>query len=528
MKKLRTTLTKAGWLALLVFCAQFPSAPAQNAGGASEPPRINGAVVYGARPNHPFLYRIPATGSRPMQFSASNLPPGLKLDGRTGIITGTVESAGSKDLVLRATNAAGTAQRKFRIVIGDQLALTPPMGWSTWDFLQTEVTDEKVRAQAAALVSSGLINHGYSYINIDDGWSANRAGVSQGTQPRDAEGKIQPSAGFKDMKAMTDYVHSLGMKAGLYTSPAPLTCGRFEGSYGHEQQDADQFAAWGFDLLKYDWCRYPAKDNSVAEMQKPYRLMGSILAAEKRDILFSLCQYGRGDVWQWGREVGGQLWRTTGDLAWGKRGMYTSWDNIAADFSAPFDQADQARYIGPGGWNDLDDLLIGHIAYVPFNQHPPNVHIDRRMPPPVTPDEQYAQMSLWSLLSAPLLIGGDLTTLDSFSLSILTNDEVIAVDQDPLGRPATKVSEQGQLSVWVKDLADGSKAIGLFNLGEGEQEVGAKWTELGLTGSHSIRDLWRQKDLGTFNGDFHALVAPHGVVLVRTTAGNQELPHSSF
>ena len=307
------------------------------------------------------------------------------------------------------------------------------------------------------------------------------------------------------------------MKAGLYTSPSPLTCGKFEASYGHEQQDADQFAAWGFDLLKYDWCGYPAKDKSVEEMQKPYRLMGSILAAEPRDILFSLCQYGRGDVWTWGREVGGQLWRTTGDLAWGKKGIYNSWDNIVADFN----QGDRGKPIGPGGWNDLDDLLLGRIAYIPYNQHPPNVRIDRLMPPPLNPDEQYLQMSLWSLLSAPLLIGGDLTTLDSFSLSILTNDEVIAVDQDPLGRAATQVSQQDKLSVWVKELEDGSRAVGFFNLNDSELTVGAKWSDLGLTGKRQVRDLWRQKDLGNFDGEFHALVAPHGVVLVRIASAEK-------
>ena len=224
----------------------------------------------------------------------------------------------------------------------------------------------------------------------------------------------------------------------------------------------------------------------------PYRLMGSILAAEPRDMLFSLCQYGNGDVWNWGREVGGQLWRTTGDLAWGKKGIYNSWDNIIADFDHP----DRGNPVGPSGWNDLDDLLLGRIAYIPFNQHPPNVHIDRRMPPPLNPDEQYLQMSLWSLLSAPLLIGGDLTTMDGFSLSILTNDEVIAVDQDPLGRAATQVSQQGKLSVWIKDLEDGSKAVGLFNLGDSEQDVSARWADMGLSGKWQVRDLWRYKDLG--------------------------------
>lgn len=506
-----TNNTNTACIALVLFCSLFRPAFGQVTSGASEQPAIQGAAVFGARPNHPFLYRIPATGRRPMQFSATGLPPGLKVDGRTGIITGTVKSAGSIDVVLRASNATGRSERKFRIVIGDQLALTPPMGWSSWDFLQSEVSDRDIRAQADAMVSTGLINHGYSYINIDDGWSIQRVGAAEGTPPRDAQGNIRPNDRFPDMKAMTAYIHSKGLKAGLYTSPSPLTCGKFEASYGHEQQDADQFASWGFDLLKYDWCGYPAKDHSLAEMQRPYRLMGSILAAEPRDILFSLCQYGRGAVWTWGREVGGQLWRTTGDLAWGRKGIYTSWENIAADF----DQADSGKPVGPGGWNDLDDLLLGHIAYIPFNQHPPNVKIDRHMPPPLTPDEQYLQMSLWSLLSAPLLIGGDVTTMDSFSLSILTNDEVIAVDQDALGRAATLVSQQGKLSVWVKDLEDGSKAVGLFNLGDSEREVGAKWADVGLSGKRQIRDLWRQKDLGGFDGEFHALVAPHGVVLVR-------------
>ncbi len=484
----------------------------------TEAPGIHGAAVFGARPNHPFLYKVPATGAGPIRFSATGLPRGLELDAQTGIITGKVASAGTSEVVLRARNSLGTTQRKFRIVIGDQLALTPPMGWSSWDFLQTEVTDREIRAQADAMVRSGLVNHGYSYINIDDGWSVNRAvRAPEGLLPRDAAGNIEPNHHFPDMKALTTYLHSQGMRAGLYTSPSARTCGKFEGSLGHEQQDADQFASWGFDLLKYDWCSYPAKDHSVQEMQKPYRLMGSILASENRDILFSLCQYGRGDVWNWGREVGGQTWRTTGDLAWGPRGMYTSWENIAADFSAPFVQADQTKSIGPGGWNDLDDLLIGHIAYIPFNEHPPNVHIDRRMPPPLTPDEQYLQMSFWSLLSAPLLIGGDLTTLDDFSLSLLTNDEVIAVDQDPLGRPAVLVFQDGKHSVWVKDLEDGSKAVGLFNFGEGEEVVGAKWTEMGMSGQQQFRDLWRGKDLGSFNGEFHALVAPHGVVLVKTS-----------
>ena len=407
--------------------------------------------------------------------------------------------------------------RKFRIVIGDQLALTPPMGWSSWDFLQSEVSDRDIRAQADAMVSSGLINHGYSYLNIDDGWAIKLAGSSGTSHPRDTQGNIRPNERFPDMNALTTYIHSKGMKVGIYSSPGPVTCGKFEGSYGHEQQDAKQFVTWGFDLLKYDWCSYKASNESLPELQKPYFLMGSLLGEGGRDVLFSLCQYGRGDVSTWGRRVGGQLWRTTGDLAWGPKGLYSSWDNIAADF----EQRDHAKWVGPGGWDDLDDLLVGYIAYIPFNEKPPNVKIDRIMPPPLTPDEQYAQISLWSLLSAPLIIGGDLTTLDAFSLSLLTNDEVIAIDQDPLGRQATAVIRQGKLSVWVKKLEDNSEAVGLFNLGDSEQEVGATWANLGISGRHSVRDLWRQKDLGSSDHEIHALVAPHGVVLVRISAESE-------
>ena len=514
MKIVASSAASTVWIALVIFCLQSHPAGGQVADRTSDRPSINGSAIYGARPNHPFLYRIPATGKRPIHFSASALPSGLTLDSTTGIIRGTVTSPGSRTVVLQASNADGTSIREFRIVIGDQLALTPPMGWSSWDFLQSEASDRDIRAQADAMVSSGLIDHGYSYLNLDDGWAMKLAGSSESVHPRDAQEDIRPNERFPNMKALTAYVHSKGMKAGIYSSPGPLTCGKFAGSYQHEQQDARQFANWGFDLLKYDWCSYQAKDDSLAELQKPYRLMGSILAGASRDILFSLCQYGKGDVSAWGRQVGGQLWRTTGDLAWGPKGVYSSWGNIAADF----DQTDHVKWVGPGGWDDLDDLLVGHIAYIPFNEKPPDVQIDRIMPPPLTPDEQYAQISLWSLLSAPLIIGGDLTTLDDFSLSMLTNDEVIAIDQDPLGRQATEVVRQGRLSVWEKDLEDGSKAVGLFNLGDSEHEVEATWADLGISGRRLARDLWRRKDLGSNDGEIHALVAPHGVVLVRLSA----------
>ena len=485
------------------------SGPAANE--APDKPRINGPSIYGAHPDHPFLYRIPATGRRPMQFFASGLPQGLRLDRATGIITGAVKTPGTTTVVLKAKNPLGSCERKFRIVIGNQLALTPPMGWSSWYILMASMNDHDIRAQADAMISSGLADHGYSYIDIDEGWNIKPSKAPGSTPGRDAQGNLNTSDRFPDMKSLTDYVHKKGLKAGIYSSPGPLDCGGYAGSYGHEQQDAKLFATWGFDLLKYDKCSYPAKDNSPAEQQKPYRLMGTILAGLNRDFILNLCQYGDGEVWSWAREVGGHFWRTTGDLGWGPRGVYSLWDNVARGLDKP---RDIAKWAGPGGWNDPDNVLIGTIAYGPSDDLQPSADL-RYMPAPLTPDEEYTYMSLWSLQAAPLVLGSDLTKLDSFTLSLLTNDEVIAVDQDPLGKQAARVFNSGGLSVWVKDLEDGSKAVGLFNLGDRETKVVARWDDLGISGKRLVRDLWRQKDLGAFEREFQARVAPHGVVLVR-------------
>ncbi len=227
-------------------------------------PRINGPSIYGARPGRPFLYRIPATGRRPMQFFASGLPLGLRVDRATGIIMGAVQAPGATTVVLRAKNSLGSCERKFRIVIGNQLALTPPMGWSSWYILMASMNDHDIRAQADAMISSGLADHGYSYIDIDEGWNIKPSKAPGSTPGRDAQGNLNTSDRFPDMKALTDYVHKKGLKAGIYSSPGPLDCGGYAGSYGHEQQDAKLFAAWGFDLLKYDKCSYPAKDNYMA------------------------------------------------------------------------------------------------------------------------------------------------------------------------------------------------------------------------------------------------------------------------
>ncbi len=466
-------------------------------------PRINGAKVYGARPGHAFLFRIPASGERPMIFSAKGLPKGLALDPRTGIISGTTPAKGEYTVVLRAKNKLGGARRAFKIVAGETLALTPPMGYSTWYHCYAQISDELVRAEADAMISSGLADHGYAYVNIDDGWNRYPASTSPDFGPpvRDAQGNLRPNAKFPDMKAMTDYIHAKGLKTGIYISPGPLTCNKCEASYGHEEQDARQFAQWGFDFLKYDWCYYSkvAKDKSLAELKKPYQLMGGILKKLDRDFVYNLCQYGMGEVWQWGREVGGNFWRTSGDVGIPKNGSF--WQSIEA---IGFSQDGKEKWAGPGGWNDPDNINIGHIIW--------NKKVG---PTPLTPNEQYSYVSLWSLLAAPMVFGGDMTKLDDFTLSLLTNDEVLEVNQDVLGKQGRRVWKDGSCEVWAKPLEDGSLSVGLFNRGDEEARVAAKWDALGIQGKHKVRDLWRQKDLGWFDGQFETAVGRHGAALIR-------------
>jgi alpha-galactosidase len=469
-------------------------------------PRINGASIFGVRPGSPFLFTIPATGDRPMRFAASHLPKGLSVDPKTGQITGAVKKRGQYVVTLKAANALGKAQRKFKIVCGDTLALTPHMGWNSWYVWENRVTDQIMREAADAMVSSGMINHGYMYVNIDDCWGV-KPGASDpaiGGEPRDLEGKVNANQRFPDMKALTDYIHAKGLKAGIYTSPGPLTCAGHVGAWQHEQLDVQRFVEWGFDFLKYDWCSYGqiATNPALPDLQKPYRLVSEILRQQKRDLVLNLCQYGMGNVWEWGKEVGGHSWRTAGDLGGSFEGI------PAALFRDGFDVYARHQlhlHGGPGGWNDPDYLLLGYLSNWRGGT----------APTPLTPNEQYTHVSLWCLVAAPLIFSGDITRLDDFTLSLLTNDEIIAVDQDPLGRPGRRIAKDEDLEVWAKEMEDGSKAVGLFNRGEMAATVTAKWSDLGLVGKQSVRDLWRQKDLGVYEGHFQASVPRHGVVMLR-------------
>jgi len=465
-----------------------------------ESPRLTGPRVFGVRPGSPILHSVTATGERPLTFSAEGLPPGVTLDADTGRLRGRVERAGEYRINVHAKNALGSDTRVLRLKVGDRICLTPPLGWNSWNCFAGDVDAKKVRSAIDAMVDSGLANHGWGTINIDDFWQAcpdSKDETLHGVG-RDEGGRIVPNPRFPDMKALADYAHERGLRIGLYSSPGPRTCGGCLGSFGHESRDAQTYAEWGFDYLKYDLCSYMQKiedQSSLEEQMAPYERMGKALRAQPRDIVYSLCQYGLVKVSSWGTKVDGNCWRTTGDIV-------DTWESMAG---IGFGQSGLERYAEPGRWNDPDMLVVGRVGWGP------QLRATR-----LTPNEQYTHISLWSLLAAPMLLGCDLTRLDDFTLNLLTNDEVLAINQDPLGRQAARIAsdDEAETQVWARPLEDGSPAVGLFNVGEMETRVSVNWVDLKISGERVVRDVWRQKNLGSFNDSFEATVPRHGCVLV--------------
>ncbi len=354
------------------------------------------------------------------------------------------------------------------------LAKTPPMGWNSWNHFGGAVDDKVVREIADAMVSSGMAAAGYTCVNIDDTWEGGR----------DAEGNIVPNTKFPDMKALADYVHGRGLKLGIYSSPGPRTCGGYEGSYGHEEQDARTFAGWGIDYLKHDWCS-AARVYSDAEVRAVYQKMGAALAHCGRPMVYSLCEYGMGDPWTWGPQAGANLWRTTGDIQ----------DNWKSMSEIGFNQDRLASFAGPGHWNDPDMLEVGNggMNSVEYRTH----------------------FTLWCLLAAPLMAGNDLRNMSAATREILTNREVIAVDQDALGKQAMDISKRDGVEVWVKPLQDGSRAVGILNRTDEGTDEDVSWTECGLgMKPGKLRDLWAHQDLTPAGEGWQGHIPAHGVIML--------------
>ena len=487
---------------------------------APETPRINGPRIYGARPKADFLYRIPATGVRPMTFSAKGLPRGLKLDKNTGIISGKAARRGSYDVALTASNALGSDTRHLRIEIGDRIDLTPPLGWNSWNCWGNSVSEEKILQSARAMVSSGLADYGWCYVNIDDGWQGVRGGKYNG---------IQPNKKFPDMKALGDSLHARGLKFGIYSGPWCSTYAshigsscddpdgkywwieqgladefmkldrskldkekiRSFGKYSFAHADAMQWADWGVDYLKYDW--NPNDEWWMRDMKEA-------LDATGRDIVYSISNSSRVTLGPALLKYA-QCWRTTGDIR----------DTWASLSSIGFEGQDRwAGFTGPGHWPDADMLVLGKVGW------------GRKMHwTQLTPWEQYTHITLWSILASPMLLGCDMEMLDPFTLSLLCNSEVLDVNQDPLGVKGVVFTKGEDHVIYIKPLEDGSLAVAMFNLGDSEKVIGFTPHKLGLYSEQTVRDLWRQQDAGNGSGKerWETAVPPHGGGVYRLSPG---------
>ncbi|MGC8561414.1 MAG: glycoside hydrolase family 27 protein [Phycisphaerae bacterium] len=481
------------------------------ASGDPPAPEFHGPRVVGTTPGRDFIFRVPHTGQGAVAVSARGLPDGLRMD-NAGIITGKVKRAGEYKVRLTARNNLGSAHRTLRIVAGEhKLALTPLMGWEAWNVFGTTNNAERTRQAAAAMVRSGLAAKGYNYIIVDEGAQLGR----------DADGELMVPAsfgGYGAVKNLIDYVHSQGLRYGTYSSPGVKTCAGNTGSYGHVLQDAKTYARWGVDYLKYDWCSYSQKVPRHPDLEqriKPYREMRQALDQIDRDIAYSICQYGLTHVWTWGGTppVWGNTYRISTDIT-------DSWGSI---YNNGFKcDGNLFPFAGPGHWNDPDMLVVG---YGWFEAGPTgSMHWTN-----LTPHEQLTHITLWCMLAAPLLLGCDLEKLDKFTTDLITNTEVLAVDQDELGIQGQRVYRQGSVEVWARPLWDGTAAVAVFNCGSVPASVTIpSWDMLDpvlrrgeqrMRGKQSVRDLWKRRDLG-LKATFSAKIPIHGALMLKVGTPN--------
>lgn len=415
-------------------------------------PCINPPHVVGNYPATPFLFYIPTSGERPIKWHAENLPEGLKLDKKTGIIKGEVAEKGTYKVVLKAENALGSDTRELLIKIGDELLLTPPMGWNSWNTFGRHLTEELVLQTADAMVENGMRDLGYAYINIDDFWQLPERGA-------DGHIQVDKTKFPRGIRYVADYLHERGFKLGIYSDAADKTCGGVCGSYGYEETDARDFASWGVDLLKYDYCNAPA---GRVEAMERYEKMGKALRVTGRSMVFSVCEWGQREPWKWAKKVGGHLWRVSGDIGdlWNRstdqKGGLRGVLNIL-EINAPLNE-----YAGPAGWNDPDMLVVG------IDGKSKSIGYESEG---CTNEQYQSHFALWCMMASPLLCGNDVRQMNDSTLQILLNKDLIAINQDPLGIQAERAIRADHYDIRVKPLSDGSKAIACLNRISGPVDV---------------------------------------------------------
>lgn len=524
------------YLPLFVFCFLVSLASAQVVYDArigyheiltpapADYPVINGPKIYGARPGKKFIYRIPCQGKRPIEFKVEELPAGLTLDTEAGIIYGiSPAEAGEYNMTFVAQNQVGQATRSFKLVIGDKLALTPLTGWNSWGGHMVAVSDRIIRRAADIFVQRGLADVGFQYIGIDDCWTIDTSDkinmvidgkpserrfdgldyrqLLEGT--RDARGDILTNDRFPDMKALTDYVHGYGLKMGIYSSPGELTCQKYPGSRHHEKQDASRYAAWGFDLLKYDQCgpgsallRKKRKENPDYKYADFWKPMADYLQMQDRDIVYNLCQYGWDDPWTWAPAIDIQTWRTGGDLNHHVEEYFEQGVRLATTLR---------QYSKPGQWSDPDFMYLGKIRDFKDKTAPSKAI-------PLSTNQQYQYVTLWSVIAAPFFLSCDIEAIDDFTVGLMANAGVVNINQDELGYVGRVIRDENDQVVIVKQLADGARAVAIFNTNPKEEAlVHLDWDELGHCCEQEVYDVWRGKDLGMQKVGMTVRLSPNGV-----------------
>ncbi len=459
------------------------------------PPVFHGAQIVGNYPNTPFLFTVPATGARPITFTAKNLPAGLLLDPSTGIITGSVSSPGEYKLKVTVTNAKGNSEEDLKIVIGETLCLTPAMGWNSWNVFTKTLNEKMVMDMADAMVSTGMRDLGYQYINMDDFWHADT---------RDSIGRPVPDAKKfpHGMKYLSNYVHSKGLKLGIYSCAGNMTCGRRFGGYTYEEIDAKTYAEWGIDLLKYDYCYTPPTTKTAVER---YSKMGTALKHSGRSIVFSICEWGFRHPWKWGQQVGGQYWRVSPDImdSWKFPSIWVF------SMKAILNREEKLwKYAGPGHWNDPDMLIVGNYGKGLATG-------GNGLYKGMTDVEYQTHFSLWCMFAAPLLASNDLRSMNEATAAILTNPEMLALDQDPLGEQAKPVYKMGCIRVYLKQLSDGSVAVAVLNTSAGEKKFDLRASMLDIQSVWRVRDLWKHEEAGAFKDKWALTVQPHQTIVLK-------------